>query len=48
MVSSLLMKGLCIIYAVITAACIFEKNMKLALYWFGATIITMSIMLMRK
>jgi len=48
MMSSILMKGLCIVYGVITAVCIFEKNMKLALYWFGATIITVSVLLMRE
>lgn len=47
MVSGLLMKALCIAYAVIMVSCIIEKNLTLALYWLGATIITLSIILMR-
>jgi hypothetical protein len=44
MVSSLLIKILLIEYVVIMAVCIYENNMPRTLYWFGASLLQVSIL----
>lgn len=45
MISSLLIKILLVEYIVILFVCIFEHNYYKALYWFGASILQVSILL---
>ena len=44
MSSSLMMKGLVVIYSIIAITCIAEKNYPKAMYWVSAACITISVL----
>lgn len=43
-----MVKGLLIVYLIILVVAVFEKDFKLALYWFGASILQVSVIWMRQ
>ncbi len=46
MISTWLIRALLLEYIIILVVCLFERNYKLALYWFGASILQVSILAM--
>jgi|GEM_PF-3306286 len=44
----LLVKMLLIVYLVILVVAVFERDWKLAMYWFGASILQVSVIWMRQ
>ena len=48
MTSTWIMKAFLVQYFICAVVCIFEKKYLLAMYWFGAVILNLAIVLMNK